>query len=473
MKTLPLAALGLALALAGCMTPPRESVRSEMREAASLGLGELAAPSVTEAWWKAYGDTQLDGLMQQALDGNPSLGQALARVRAAEAQAEAAGARLGPELSLDGQATRQRFSRDDIIPPPYGGGVHTEGRIGFNAGWNLDFWGKQAARLRAAESGALAARLDLAAAREALSGAVLQAYVELDRQYALGDLAERSVAQRRQLLYLAQRRAAAGLDTSLDVRQAEAAVPQAQLERRQAQADLERAVHRLAALSGAGAEAYAAIGRPTWQLDTALALPAALPADLLGRRPDVLAARSRVEAALAGRDAARAAYYPDISLSAFVGSAAIGAGNFLKTASATYGIGPALHLPLFDGGALDAHYRGAVADIDARIADYDASVLGAVRDVADLLTRLAALDDQRAQAQQALDAAEAAWRLATQRYQAGLASYVTVLAAETPVLAARRQAVELHAAQAAARAALRIAVGGSFEPPAAPALAAQ
>ena len=467
MKALALTTLAFALALAGCMTPPRELVREQPIDAATLGLGGATAPAADATWWNAYDDAQLDRLMQQALAGNPTLAQALARVRAAQAQAELAGARIGPDVTLDGQATRQRFSRDDVIPPPYAGGVHTEGRIGLNLSWDLDFWGRQAALVQQAQSRVLAANLDVAGARLALIGAVLQSYIDLDRQYALADLAQRAVAQREQLLDLSRRRVNAGLDTKVELRQAEGAVPQAKVELRQTQENLERATHRLAALSAQGADAYAGIERPRWQLDAALPLPQNLPADLLGRRPDILAARSRVEAATSGQSAARAAFYPDINLSAFVGTAAIGASNLFKTASVTYGVGPAIHLPLFDGGRLNAEFRGATADIDARIADYNDAVLNAVRDVSDQLTRLAALGDERGQQQLALDAAEAAYQLATERYRAGLANQLTVLNAETQVLAARRQRVELASAQASARVALLLAVGGQFKPEAA------
>src|SRR3569623_345439 len=193
MKPLSLATLAGALALAGCMTPPHELVREQPLEAAALGLGSELAPSADATWWNAYDDAQLDRLMQQALAGNPTLAQALARVRAAQAQAELAGASLGPDVSFDAKAARQRFSRDDVIPPPYAGGVHTEGHIGLNLSWGLDFWGRQAALVQQAQSRVLAANLDLAGARLALTAAVLQSYIELDRQYALDDLAHRSV----------------------------------------------------------------------------------------------------------------------------------------------------------------------------------------------------------------------------------------------------------------------------------------
>ena len=464
MHVLRLSAIAFALALAGCLAPPTAAVREQALRAGQLGLGAADAPKAIDAWWKAYGDEQLNRLMQQALADNPSLAQALARVREAQASADVAHARTLPSVNLDATETRQRFSRDDVIPPPFGGGVHSEGHTWLDFSWDLDFWGRQKALLEQSRSQSAAALLDLDGARLALTGAVLEAYIDLDRQYALAELAARSAAQRQQILDITRRRVGAGLDTNVELRQAEGAVPQSQVDLKQAQADSERAVHLLAALSGHGADAYAQIERPHWRLDAALELPQSLPADLLGRRPDVLAARTRIEAATSGQAAAKAAFYPDINLTAFAGFAAIGAGNLFQSASATYGVGPAIHLPIFDAGRLKAEYRGATAQIDDAVATYNSTVLRAVREAADQLTRIAALGEQLVQQQQALDAAEAAYHLAGERYEAGLSTYLTVLNAETQVLAARRQRVELAAAHANARVGLMLAVGGNFDP---------
>lgn len=464
MNMLRLGALALGITLAGCIATPDVTVREHTLPAQSIGLAGTSAPPPVDAWWQAYGDAQLDRLMQQALADNPTLAQALARVSEAQASADVARSRRLPSLNLHATEARQRFSRDDIIPPPFAGGVHSEGHTLLDFSWDLDFWGRQKSLLEQAQSQSAAAQLDLEGARLAMTGAVLEAYIDLDRQYALADLAARSAAQRQQILDITRRRVGAGLDTNVELRQAEGAVPQSQVDLKQAQADSERAVHLLAALSGHGADAYAQIQRPQWHLDAALELPQALPADLLGRRPDVLAARARIEAATSAQSAARAAFYPDINLTAFAGFAAIGAGNLFQSASATYGVGPAIHLPIFDAGHLKADYRGATARIDEAIATYNNTVLRAVREAADQLTRIDALATQVAQQQKALDAAEAAYHLASERYQAGLSTYLIVLNAETQVLAARRQRVELAAAQANARVALMLAVGGNFDP---------
>jgi NodT family efflux transporter outer membrane factor (OMF) lipoprotein len=471
MKPIPLAALLMSLSMAGCITAPATTTLKPL-DASELGLARtVAAPRAASAWWRGYDDPQLDRLMQQAIAANPTLAEALARVRAAQAVRDTTAAGLSPAVSFNAAESRQRFSDHDLAPPPVAGSVLWHGDAGLDLSWDLDFWGRQSSLVKQAGEQIQATRFDAAAARLAISGAVMRSYVELDRQFALADIAQRSVEQRTEILVITRKRVAAGLDTRIELREAEGAVPQAEVELRQAQLDQSLAVHRLAALSGAGAQTYAAIGRPQLNHDAALQLPATLPADLLGRRPDVLAARARVEAATAGKAAAKAAFYPDVNLTAFAGTAALGFGALFHAASGTYGAGPAIHLPLFDGGRLRADYRGASAGIDGTVAAYDRTVLDAVRETADQLSRIQALHEQLARQRLALDAAEDAYALARLRYQSGLASYLTVLNAESQVLAARRQHVDLAAAQSLARVALLLAAGGSFDPQAVPAVA--
>jgi NodT family efflux transporter outer membrane factor (OMF) lipoprotein len=255
----------------------------------------------------------------------------------------------------------------------------------------------------------------------------------------------------------------AGLDTNVELREASGAVPEAHVELLRAQAAAALNTHQLAALSDQGAGVYTQVQRPSLDPVAVLPLPAALPADLLSHRPDVLAARDRIDAARAGLAVAKAAFYPDINLRAFAGTSAIGFDNLFHGSSGSYGVGPAIHLPVFDAGRLRAEYRGATAEIDDAVAAYNRSVLQAVRETSDQLSLVEALNAQIVQQQRSLEDAEAAYRLAEERYQAGLSSYLTVLTTETAVLNARREHVALLSDQAIARVDLLLAVGGSFD----------
>jgi NodT family efflux transporter outer membrane factor (OMF) lipoprotein len=255
----------------------------------------------------------------------------------------------------------------------------------------------------------------------------------------------------------------AGLDSDVELRTAEAGFAQSQVEIEQARVGRELLVHSLAALSGQGTGAYETITAPTLDLERALDLPPTLPADLLAHRPDVAAAKARIAAAQAGREASHAAFYPNVNLIGFVGFAAVGLEQLPKGDSQTWTVGPALHLPILDAGRLKAEYRKSGADLDVAVASYNEIVLHAVREAADQAARVQSLDRQLAEQRHALDAAEQAYDLARQRYGAGIASFLTVLNAETQVLAARRARVNLLADRAQARVALLVALGGSFD----------
>jgi NodT family efflux transporter outer membrane factor (OMF) lipoprotein len=452
-----------AAVLAGCVSTPGETPHEHAIAPDALGLQGAAYVPPADAWWLGLGDPQLDRLVQEALARNPSLAVALARLRSAQEQAIAVGSSDNPQVTLDGSAIRELVSANYIFPPPYGGGTYWEGRLGINFGWNLDFWGRQAALIAQSQQVAQAASLDAAGTSLLLSSAVTQAYVELVRARQLEELTDRAAEQRRRLLELTQQRVRAGLDSNVELRSAEANVALIAVEREQTRVAQESAVHALAALTGHGAEAYSRIEVPALDLERALDLPQALPADLLAHRPDVAAARMRVTAAQAGREAAHANFYPNVDLVAFAGFVSIGLDRLLEGDSKTWSAGPAIHLPLFDAGRLKAQYRKAGADLDIATGSYNETVLRAVRESSDQISRLRSLDQQLADQQLALAAAESAYGMAEQRYGAGLSNFLTVLNAETQVLNARRQRVNLLADRTAARIALLVALGGSFK----------
>jgi len=450
-------------ALGGCVLPPHVKNQEHMVAASDLGLGSTSSVA-EQTWWHELGDPQLDTLVDKSLHANPSLAEALARLNEARARRDAIRSQLLPSYRLNATEIWQRFSENDIYPPPFGGSTAWRGSIEGDISWDIDFWGRQRALVDAAGREAHASALDIEGARQALTGSLVRVYINLDRAYALADIAEQAERQRENILKITQQRVDAGLDTNVELRQASGALPQARVERSQAETAAELAKHELVALAGEGANAYGSVTRPALKLDAVFTLPAELPVDLLARRPDVLAARLRVDAADSAKVAAKAAFYPQINLSAFAGFGSIGLSNLFDSGSRMYGIGPTINLPIFRAGRLAAEYRGSNAALDAAIAAYNDTVLNAVRQTADQLTNTNALQHQLDEEQQRLDAAEDAYRLVEKRYRAGLASYLAVLTAETQVLDARRQHVDLVAALVNARVALVVALGGNFTP---------
>jgi len=290
---------------------------------------------------------------------------------------------------------------------------------------------------------------------------VARSYVQLARLIDQRDVAKRSLAQRDEILALIRQRVDAGLDTKVELRQGEGALPEtrAQLEALEEQITLAR--HSLAALTGQGPQALDQL-TPQLQAVQAVPLPANVPADLLGRRADISAARWRVEAAGNDVASAKAQFYPNVSLTAFAGLSSLGLDRLFKSGSEQWGVGPAIHLPIFDSGRIRANLRGKSADFDVAVETYNAAVIDAVRDVADQISSLQSIARQQTEQVQAQAAAESAYDFAVQRYKAGLGTYLTVLNAEASVLAQRRSATDLKARALDTQVALIRSLGGGY-----------
>jgi NodT family efflux transporter outer membrane factor (OMF) lipoprotein len=429
--------LVLSAALCGCALGPRHDVYRDALDGSRLGLSSLPAPPVADRWWEAFGDPQLNALVARAIRNSPTLAQALARMQQASALAlVSAGART-PTATLSLSAVRERLSERYIIPPPYGGSSYWDSQLNLGLNWELDFWGRQRALLQAADSRVRAAALDARGAQLALESAMVASYLEFDRLQALLETAEQLLANRQRLAALTQRRVTAGVDNQLELAIAATLVPAALLEIRQLQANSDLLRHQLAQLCGQGAEAYAGITRPQLQLAGALPLPQELPGDLLLLRPDIQAALARVYAADANAAAARLARYPDISLSAFAGTASLSLDDLLAAPARTFGAGTRLLLPMFDGGQLRSRHLAARSELDDAIALYHGAVLRAVREVADQLSLVRAYTAERGDAQRQFELTHNAWQLADKRMQAGISAAQPVLELQSRANAAR------------------------------------
>jgi len=252
-----------------------------------------------------------------------------------------------------------------------------------------------------------------------------------------------------------------GLDTAVEQRQGEGALPESRQQIEQLDEQITLTRHALAALTTQAPSALDTLTVPLSSVK-AVAVPAALPADLLGRRADITAARWRIEAATSDMKSAKAQFYPNINLTAFIGLQSIGLDQLVKSGAEQYGAGPAIRLPIFDSGRLRANLRGKTADLDAAIESYNGAVLEAVHDAADQIGSLRSVDRQQAEQVHAQAAAESAYDLAMQRYKAGLGTYLTVLNAESTVLNQRRQAADLKARALDVQITLIRALGGGY-----------
>ena len=413
-------------------------------------------------WWKAFGDPQLDGLIDEALASSPTLRIAAARTRKAVADAGVAKAPLFPQVDADFAATRERFSEHGLVPPPFAGTWDTQYQLQASLGWELDFWGKNRAAYESAVGAAKAAEVDAAAARLALAVDIAQTYTQLQRAYEQRDIAQTTLARREGIYALTRDRNAAGVDSRLELKQAESALPAAR--ERIAQLDELIALSRnqLAALLGQGPDRGLAIERPAAHALREVALPSVVPAELVGRRPDIVAQRERVEAARKDIDVAKAQFYPNVNLIAFVGSQSIGASGFLSAASRIAGFGPAVTLPIFEGGRLRGNLAGKDADFDAAVERYNQTLADALRDVVDQLASFRSVEAQRREQAYAVATAQEAYDLALLRYREGIGNYLQVLSAEQPLLEQQSLDIDLRSRRLALSIGLIRALGGGY-----------
>ncbi|SSW65979.1 Outer membrane protein OprM [Achromobacter veterisilvae] len=453
----------LVLALSGCalMEPGPEPVAA--LDAAKLGLtGQDAAWPATQ-WWQRYGDPQLNALLDEALANNPSMSAAQARLARANAAVSTARAPLLPRVDANYALTREHLSKDYIYPAPLGGSVVSDNRLALDFSYELDFWGKNRLRLQSAVSQQQAAAADAQAARNVLASATVRAYLNLQNAFEQRDVLNRVLAQRAEVLSLTQGRYKAGLDTQVEVKQAESSLAAGKVELTQTETTLAQLRNQVAALAGAGPQRGQSL-TPVALTAPAGGIPASVPLDLLGHRPDVAAAKWRAEAARHAIDSAKAEFYPNVNLVAFAGFQAMGTGNLLGADARMAGFGPAVTLPIFHGGELNANLAGRRADADLAVSDYNQTVLDAVHQVADALDGLRLLDQEKAEQRQAREAIDAAYDLAVKRYRAGMGNYIAVLIAQTGVLTQARLDTDLRIRAYQLDANLANALGGGYVP---------
>lgn len=464
----PMAPLALLL-LSACATVPRLGPAPAMAppsayaaDATLAGIDRSAWPD--QAWWHDYGDPQLDALIAEAMAGTPDLAAAVARVRQADAYVQQAQAARLPTLDASGSVGTAKQSYNNGYPAAFvPKGWKGTGKLEADLGFDLDLWGRNKASYAAARSDAAAARLDLAQATLTLSTSIADAYATLAQLFAERGVQATALDIRQQTERLTADRVVAGLDTQAELKQAQSAVPTARADLAATDEQIALTRNRLAALLGKGPDRGLAITAPT-AIIAARGLPDDVTTNLIGRRPDIIAARTRVEAEASRIKVARADFYPDVKLSAAFGLQSLGLGSLFNSGSTFGNAGPAISLPIFRGGALQGQYRHARGLYDAAVATYDQTVTDAYRAVADAVVSQRALATRLSESRAALVAAQAAYSVARQRYEGGLSRFTDVLTAQDRALQSQRTVADLQARAFTLDVALVRALGGGFSP---------
>ncbi|HTJ93710.1 MAG TPA: efflux transporter outer membrane subunit [Pararobbsia sp.] len=461
------AAFALAVSLSGCVSwsgiGSNKSTTDTNQLDAHLSIPAQGGKWPDASWADQFGDPQLGQLIAEGLADSPSIEQAKARIDKASSYVQSEHAAEMPTISGKYSWTREIYSPNALFPPPFGGVWYSENNALISGSYDLDLWGKLRQATQAAISQQKVAEADAQEVRLTLSTSIAQAYTELAREYALLDVAQRETESRREVGRITVGRVAAGLDTQVERRTSDGNIASSQASISQLEGQITATRYQLGALLGKGPDRGLAIAKPSMDPSVAVTLPDNVPANLISRRPDLVAARWTIDATQHDIKSAKAEFLPDVNLAGFVGLDAFGWSRFLNLSSKQVQFGPAINIPIFAGGALRASLKGKYADFDLAVAQYNQTIVNALNDVATQVASIRSTEKQLVDAQNAYDAQRHAYDLAVIRYRAGLSPQLQVLSADENLLAQEQSVVALKMNRRSQQIALIKALGGGFD----------
>ncbi|MGC1548567.1 MAG: efflux transporter outer membrane subunit [Rhodanobacter sp.] len=462
-----IAGFGAALMLGGCSlaptyhTPTLPPMPSTYKEAGTAW--KAAAPSDQEPrgnWWAVYDDRTLGQLEAKLDTDNPSLAAALARYDTARAFESQMNSGLFPHVGAVANPVRARQSDNRPLRGSNQPNEYSSDTVGVEADYDLDLWGRIRNEVSQGHALSQAAEADLASAKLSLEARLADDYVRLRGYDIQVSILQDALKAYQRALTLTENRHSGGIASGLDVSRAQTQLHDAQAQVTDVLAQRALTEHAMASLVGVPASSFS-VAPEVAQLQVPMT-PIGLPSTLLERRPDIAAAERRVYAANANIGVARAAFFPDLSLSANYGFQDTGMGNLLALGNRFWALGPLATLDIFDAGLRRAKVREARAEFAAASADYRQTVLDAFRQVEDDLVLLRDLETEAQQEDQAVVAAQQTQKIATNRYREGIVNYLDVVTAQTAALSAQRNAETIRTRRLQASVDLIRALGGGW-----------
>lgn len=457
----------LVFMLAAC-APEHASVSPIKAQATAASVNtQLSRTSWPKnEWWKDYNDPQLNSLIAKALKDAPDMQIARQRITLAEAQAKATMAADGPQIDFSADAERQKMSAEGLMGPfaitdPAAGTTgpwYTNGTFGLTAGWDLDLWGKNRAQVEARIGKVNAQKAEMEQTRQLLASSVARLYWEWQTQAAVGDVLaeikheqENIIGADRELYQHGITSSVEGVETDINASKTEEQLAGVKGKMKAVEA-------RLQALTNTSSMKLTRHALPTAEA----ALPATLGYELLSRRPDLQEAHWYIEASLSEVDAAKAAFYPDVNLMAFLQQDALHLSDLFRSSAQQMGVTAGLTLPIFDSGRLNANLDIAQAQNNLSVANYNKAVVDAVNQVARTASEVETLTAKNQQQQQVEKDAARVVALAQARFSAGIIAGSRVSEAKIPALKEHIATLTLKGQYVDATLQLTSALGGGY-----------
>jgi NodT family efflux transporter outer membrane factor (OMF) lipoprotein len=409
-------------------------------------------------------DGQLDRLMDIAGRDAPSLQIVATRLERARAAHAAVAADLQPNLEADASLSADRFPGHYIYTDPYADHTGSEGALTADVRYHLDFWGQYRRQAQASTAREHAAEFEAADVRLLLQTAVVTTYLQMNAAYRLRALACEGLVRRQSALDLVKLSQGAGLSTDMQAALARDAMSVTRADVALFDGEIARRRHALAALLGKTPAFADTLSIPHISVSADPEPLTAIPAELLGNRPDVAARRASVEVAAKEIGVAKAAFYPNVDLVGLAGFQSLGLGQLLRGSSVAAGLGPALTLPIFEGGRLRANLKRRIAEYDEAVSAYNASIVTALQQVADGIALLKSARRRQQEASIAVHQWTHLVDLQKIRQRSGLSDANDRLTAEMQELLHERHVTEADTEVATAQIDLIRALGGAWTP---------
>jgi len=464
--------LAFACGLAGCAQLPARQppepmvVKPDMQKSLDTitdGPAFERTDWSSHTWWNTFNDKFLDRLVDSAMRDNPTLVSAQTRIEQAKQAKHLIELESGINYNSDGSAVRQHLSANGLFPPPLGGSTLNEGDISVGVSYTFDWWGKNRALLQSALGEKRAAEAERGATELALAGEIADAYFSWQDITARLHLAAQIVEKRRAALHLMESRLKRGIDSASATRQTEGVLAQEQDNLKDLESQSQILRDRLAALTGNGPDWGAKLEEPALSPAHPFPLPQKLPLDWLARRPDLIALKWQAEAAANRIEVAKANFYPNVDIRLLLGLQSLDLSKWLGTKSDYASLGPAVHIPLFNGNSLRTTLGVRESDYSRAVAQYNQTLLTAANQVADALVHVSSLEARERLQHDATLVSERSKHLQMERFGSGLTDRLPLLNEEIAALAQQSRESKLQADRKRAMAALFMALGGGYE----------